>query len=241
MVTVIHQPRSSIFDLFDDLLLLADGKMMFFGPCNGAAAFFSRIGYPCPTHYNPGDFLLDLISLDTRSEQLEIITRCRISQVGKVWKQVQSDEVTESTQLKEYVGDNKDPDKKFQKELIETEEKEEFQESEMSELLFPFSTKESYGDRLKDELSLAYATISTSPFHCVTEFYRDITCLTWRAYAETFRNWSALSIRFVSSLFFATILSLIYSDLGYTQKNIQDRIGILYFVLTNQVCNDDFD
>jgi hypothetical protein len=116
-------------------------------------------------------------------------------------------------------------------------------------------------------MSKAYASASTSPHHYVVEFCRDVACLTWRAYAETFRyiyvyiyiyiyiyiyvyicmyiyiyiyihtyrNWSALSIRFVSVLFFAAILSLIYSDLGYNQKNIQDRIGILYFVLTNQV------
>jgi hypothetical protein len=33
---------------------------MYYGPGSEASAFFSRLGYPCPMNYNPGDFLLDL-------------------------------------------------------------------------------------------------------------------------------------------------------------------------------------
>jgi hypothetical protein len=179
-------------------------------------------------------FSINLVSLDTRSEQSELVTRSRINQIGKVWRQVWNGEKDKWAQLEDYMGDNNDTENGYTNETSGVEEKEGISESETSALLFPFSKKETNG--FDYEMSLAYASSSTSPYHCVVEFCRDIACLTWRAYVETFRNWSALSIRFVSVLFFAAIISLIYSDLGYNQKNIQDRIGILYFVLTNQVC-----
>lgn len=36
VVTTIHQPRSNIFNLFDNLLLLSEGKTMYFGKAANA-------------------------------------------------------------------------------------------------------------------------------------------------------------------------------------------------------------
>lgn len=49
----IHQPRSSIFAMMDDLCLLADGRLLYFGPAQEAVAYFAALGHPCPDHYNP--------------------------------------------------------------------------------------------------------------------------------------------------------------------------------------------
>lgn len=40
----IHQPRYSIFKLFDSLTLLASGKMMFHGPAQEALGYFALAG-----------------------------------------------------------------------------------------------------------------------------------------------------------------------------------------------------
>lgn len=40
----IHQPRYSIFKLFDSLTLLALGKVLYHGPANQALDYFSSIG-----------------------------------------------------------------------------------------------------------------------------------------------------------------------------------------------------
>uniref|UniRef100_A0A8C4N898 ABC-type xenobiotic transporter n=1 Tax=Eptatretus burgeri TaxID=7764 RepID=A0A8C4N898_EPTBU len=42
----IHQPRYSIFKLFDSLTLLADGQMIFHGPVQKALSYFSTNGEP---------------------------------------------------------------------------------------------------------------------------------------------------------------------------------------------------
>jgi len=55
VVATIHQPRSNIYDLFDDLLLLTQGQVAYFGPANQAVAYFAELGFECPRHYNPAD------------------------------------------------------------------------------------------------------------------------------------------------------------------------------------------
>lgn len=53
VVCSIHQPRSSIFSLFDDLLLLAEGSVVYHGPAGDVLDHFAALGHPCPEHYNP--------------------------------------------------------------------------------------------------------------------------------------------------------------------------------------------
>eukprot|EP00057_Strongylocentrotus_purpuratus_P005969 XP_011660443.1 PREDICTED: ATP-binding cassette sub-family G member 2 [Strongylocentrotus purpuratus] len=60
----IHQPRFSIFRLFDQMHLLAGGQTVFHGPANKALPYFSSIGYECEPHNNPPDFFLDVINGD---------------------------------------------------------------------------------------------------------------------------------------------------------------------------------
>ncbi|BFZ05517.1 hypothetical protein BsWGS_08556 [Bradybaena similaris] len=58
----IHQPRYAIFCLFDQLLLLAGGCVLFNGPTCEALDFFSSQGFRCEVHNNPPDFFLDVIN-----------------------------------------------------------------------------------------------------------------------------------------------------------------------------------
>ncbi|KAF0037289.1 hypothetical protein F2P81_010163 [Scophthalmus maximus] len=64
IILSIHQPRYSIYRLFDTLTLLVSGKMVFHGPAPKALDYFANIGYPCEPHNNPADFFLDVINGD---------------------------------------------------------------------------------------------------------------------------------------------------------------------------------
>ncbi|XP_007949889.1 broad substrate specificity ATP-binding cassette transporter ABCG2 [Orycteropus afer afer] len=61
----IHQPRYSIFKLFDSLTLLASGRLMFHGPAQEALGYFASAGYNCEPYNNPADFFLDVINGDS--------------------------------------------------------------------------------------------------------------------------------------------------------------------------------
>ncbi|XP_063718921.1 broad substrate specificity ATP-binding cassette transporter ABCG2-like [Symsagittifera roscoffensis] len=57
----IHQPRYSIFKLFDKLHLISKGHTAYHGPADTALDFFASCGFPCDSFNNPPDFFLDVL------------------------------------------------------------------------------------------------------------------------------------------------------------------------------------
>ncbi|XP_045200785.2 broad substrate specificity ATP-binding cassette transporter ABCG2-like [Mercenaria mercenaria] len=68
----IHQPRYSIFRLFDNLVLLSKGELVYQGPGTESLDFFEDVGYKCEEHNNPPDFFLDVINGDTYSAKIDL-------------------------------------------------------------------------------------------------------------------------------------------------------------------------
>lgn len=64
IVTTIHQPSSRMYQELDKLLLLSEGRAIYYGEAQAAAAWFERVGYKLPYGINVADFLLDLASGD---------------------------------------------------------------------------------------------------------------------------------------------------------------------------------
>jgi ABC-type multidrug transport system ATPase subunit len=83
VICTIHQPRSSIYYLFDHLMVLGGGKTLYFGPAGDAAlARFTELGYPLPAlpasassdgdqpaqgqivGINPADHVIDVASME---------------------------------------------------------------------------------------------------------------------------------------------------------------------------------
>eukprot|EP00004_Rigifila_ramosa_P016498 TRINITY_DN391_c0_g2_i3.p1 TRINITY_DN391_c0_g2~~TRINITY_DN391_c0_g2_i3.p1 ORF type:complete len:963 (-),score=173.57 TRINITY_DN391_c0_g2_i3:141-2699(-) len=62
VITTIHQPRTAIFNLFDLLLLMSKGRVVYFGPAKQVSHYFESIGYPIPRYNNPADYFVDLIT-----------------------------------------------------------------------------------------------------------------------------------------------------------------------------------
>ena len=60
VVFTIHQPRSNIVALFDQLVLLAQGRTVYSGPFHKCQSYFDNIGYSCPPGFNIADYLVDL-------------------------------------------------------------------------------------------------------------------------------------------------------------------------------------
>ncbi len=43
-------------------MLLASGRIVYFGEAKSAINYFNKVGYTWPMHYNPADFMLELIT-----------------------------------------------------------------------------------------------------------------------------------------------------------------------------------
>ncbi|KAJ3394467.1 hypothetical protein HDU84_008463 [Entophlyctis sp. JEL0112] len=60
VVFTVHQPRSDVYALFDRVLVLAAGSVLYSGRGVDCAATLKEQGSPCPDGYNIADHLLDL-------------------------------------------------------------------------------------------------------------------------------------------------------------------------------------
>ncbi|KAI5118132.1 hypothetical protein M0805_001731 [Coniferiporia weirii] len=69
VIFTIHQPRSNIVALFDQLMLLAQGRMVYSGDVSKCHEFLSDIGKSCPPGFNLADYLIDLTTnLEARTQ-----------------------------------------------------------------------------------------------------------------------------------------------------------------------------
>lgn len=56
------QPAPEAFDLFDDIMLMAEGKIVYHGPRNHVLEYFEGCGFRCPQRKGVADFLQEVIS-----------------------------------------------------------------------------------------------------------------------------------------------------------------------------------
>ena len=62
VLLTIHQPNSEIFALFDSLLLLVEGRLIFHGSAAAAERYFAdNFGLVCPEFENPADFFMSIM------------------------------------------------------------------------------------------------------------------------------------------------------------------------------------
>ncbi|KAH8267514.1 hypothetical protein KR018_011527 [Drosophila ironensis] len=71
VVCVVHQPGSRLFQLFDDVLVLAHGEVLYSGEQREMLASFAESGLVCPQYYNPADFALEVCSHSSTVERCE--------------------------------------------------------------------------------------------------------------------------------------------------------------------------
>jgi ATP-binding cassette, subfamily G (WHITE), member 2 len=75
----IHQPRYSIFKLFDTAMFMSKGRCIYHGPIEDVIPYFSTQGYECELYNNPADFVLDvLISAGRNPEKMEILANAYV-------------------------------------------------------------------------------------------------------------------------------------------------------------------
>ncbi|CAI0420340.1 unnamed protein product, partial [Linum tenue] len=62
------QPPPESYELFDDVILLSDGHIVYHGPRENALDFFQHMGFRCPERKNVPDFLQEVISKNDQKQ-----------------------------------------------------------------------------------------------------------------------------------------------------------------------------
>ncbi|XP_055690663.1 protein white isoform X2 [Lutzomyia longipalpis] len=69
VILTIHQPSSELYSMFDKLLLMANGRVAFYGTPAQASQFFMSVGRPCPPNYNPADHFIQVLAIQSHHEE----------------------------------------------------------------------------------------------------------------------------------------------------------------------------
>ncbi|KAI9159291.1 hypothetical protein H9P43_008631 [Blastocladiella emersonii ATCC 22665] len=187
VVATLHQPSSEIFHLIDDLCILSQGEIMYYGPAEDSIAYFARAGYPCPQYSNPADyFFMDILNAASVGSGTGPYTpEERIPRLLEVWKH--------------------SPENKAVLEAIAR----------------PPRTD----------------GITRASFKYVPRFAEQFAVLFGRASKNAFRNSLIIKAKLGQTLFIAVLIGLLYLNIPGRKaaSQIQDRIGVLFFLAINQV------
>lgn len=69
VIATIHQPNSDIFEMFDQLMLMAKGKIIYHNEASKAVDFFKEQNFACPDLNNPADYFMTMMSIEAFDEQ----------------------------------------------------------------------------------------------------------------------------------------------------------------------------
>jgi len=65
-LVTLYQAGENLFELFDKVLVLHEGRCVFFGPANRAKDYFVNLGFFCPSRWTSADFLVSVTNPKTR-------------------------------------------------------------------------------------------------------------------------------------------------------------------------------
>lgn len=72
VIATVHAPSSDMLQLFDDMLVLVDGGLIYHGPAQDLIEYFNRLNFQFPNYANPLDYLFLDIIYPTAQTPLEI-------------------------------------------------------------------------------------------------------------------------------------------------------------------------
>ncbi|KAH7106594.1 P-loop containing nucleoside triphosphate hydrolase protein, partial [Auriculariales sp. MPI-PUGE-AT-0066] len=87
VILSLHQPRSDAFPLFDRLVLLTRGRVVYAGKTAEVLLHFAKQGYQPETDTNPLDFMIDVSSVDFRDDDAEAASKARVDKLIIAWKE----------------------------------------------------------------------------------------------------------------------------------------------------------
>jgi ABC-type multidrug transport system ATPase subunit len=87
IIVTIHQPRSEIWSLFDNVILLTRGSPAYAGSAKECLSYFAKLGHEMPPFTNPAEHLIDIVSVDNRSEEAEAAAEERVERIKGAWRQ----------------------------------------------------------------------------------------------------------------------------------------------------------
>lgn len=226
IVFTIHQPRSNIVSLFDKLVLLSEGDLIYSGDMIKCNEFFGKNGYQCPLGYNIADYLIDItvdhkriIKAPGEEEDVhdEFVSERRPSQIDvtQEWEHyaVHRDDFNYQPVGKDNGENlvqltNKLP-QMFEESALGIELRQEIAELEQNAELL---------DLLQHFLKRAH-------------FFTQLSILCSRTFKNLYRNPRLLLTNYALSLLIGLFCGYLYYNITNDISGFQNRLGLFFFIL----------
>ncbi|KAL4640448.1 ATP-binding cassette sub-family G member 2-like [Arapaima gigas] len=200
IIMSIHQPRYSIYRLFDSLTLLVSGKQVYHGPAQSALDYFANIGYACEAHNNPADFFLDVINGDSTAFALA---------------KIQNSEELD-----------------FEQESRSRKSTEEHLVEEYRKCAHYRETKAALDNIMQGRDYTRKPKSRTVTYN--SSFFHQLHWVLKRTFRNLVLNPQTSIAQVAVSTLLALIVGAIFFGVKYDQSGIQNRMGALFFITTNQ-------
>ncbi|KAI9266979.1 ABC-2 type transporter-domain-containing protein [Sporodiniella umbellata] len=125
-VATLYQASDSMFNLFDKVMVLDEGRCIYFGPTSQAKGYFEEMGFHCPDRKSTPDFLTGLCNMNEREyrEGYKESVPINSVQFEKVYKEshLYTQMMQERDEYEELVR-SKRPDKEFRQAFVDSHQK----------------------------------------------------------------------------------------------------------------------
>ncbi|CAJ0942087.1 unnamed protein product, partial [Mesorhabditis belari] len=82
VVITIHQPSSQVYSLFNDVCLMACGRIVYLGEADKAIDHFADCGFPCPPYFNAADHLIRTIAVTNDRQRTDCLRKVAVIREG---------------------------------------------------------------------------------------------------------------------------------------------------------------
>lgn len=238
LIFTIHQPRSNIVSLFDKLVLLANGEMIYSGEMILCNDFFYNKGYKCPKGYNIADYLID-ITFDegTKKKKKDFNLLLNEESIG-LQNDDDGEEEDNSIHRVSISSSTSDTQREWEHYAVHRDE------SSIAPSTAKPNKKPKIFDIFKDSSSFDYlqSEIEASKLNAVeinfkgnykkAKFINQLLILCSRTFKNLYRNPKLLLGTYSLSIFMGLFCGFLYYDIDDDISGFQNRLGLFFFFLS---------
>ena len=240
IVFTIHQPRSNIVSLFDKLLLLSEGDLVYSGEMIKCNDFFSKNGYQIPLGYNIADYLIDItvdhkkiIKVDKKNtnSDLENIDEDQDLHQRFIRSATTSSE-PDTTREWEHYAIHRDEYNNYNEIDSNNDEETLIQIQNKLPSIFKESPIAIELQQDIDKLKMNPLKYEVNDQYKKATFGSQVAILSSRTFKNLYRNPKLLLSHYILSLVMGAFCGYIYYDVKNDISGFQNRLGLFFFILS---------
>ncbi|KAJ1919906.1 hypothetical protein H4219_001686 [Mycoemilia scoparia] len=218
-IMTLHQPSAKLLNMFDKVILLSGGEIVYQGWVSAVVGYFGDIGYPCPPRENPADYFIDLMTIDYRSPEKLEESHARVSILTQAYR-THAQQLDSTDNRAMYDSRPKDEHNSQNPEVYK------FQDAAYG------SAKDlEGGSHLPGQKHLEKHSRLFKRSAFPNSWFHEFGILARRYWVSQMRNVVYLAGLGGQTLIMFLLIGFTYFQMGTDGASIQNRIGLLYFLL----------